>query len=124
MFIVLLPFRINFEDNIIAHKPKAEAFGKATMTGKKEKSKRAANPNLRPWKKGQSGNPKGRPTREMQCRELLAQIGEHGDEALAIIAEVMRNPRAGDGRRDSPQSRQQHPRPDCREAVARRARKD
>jgi hypothetical protein len=66
------------------------------MADKKEKSKRAVNPNLRPWKKGQSGNPKGRPTREMQCRELLAQIGEHGDEALAIIAEVMRNPRAGD----------------------------
>ena len=66
------------------------------MADKKEKSKRTVNPNLRPWKKGQSGNPKGRPTREMQCRELLAQIGEHGDEALAIIAEVMRNPRAGD----------------------------
>lgn len=66
------------------------------MADKKEKSKRTVNPNLRPWKKGQSGNPKGRPTREMQCRELLAQIGEHGDEAVAIIAEVMRNPRAGD----------------------------
>ena len=66
------------------------------MADKKEKSKRTVNPNLRPWKKGQSGNPKGRPTREMQCRELLAQIGEHGDEALAIIAEVMRNPRACD----------------------------
>ena len=66
------------------------------MTDKKEKPKRTVNPNLRPpWKKGQSGKPEGRPTRDMQCRELLAQIGEHGDEALDIIAEVMRNPRAG-----------------------------
>ena len=66
------------------------------MTDKKEKPKR--NPNLRPpWKPGQSANPHGRPPRDVQQSALLARIGDHGDEALDTIIQVMRKTRAGPG---------------------------
>jgi hypothetical protein len=66
------------------------------MTDKKEKPKR--NPNLRPpWKKGQSANPRGRPPRDQQQHALLSRIGDHGDEALDTIIQVMRKTRAGPG---------------------------
>jgi hypothetical protein len=83
------------------HKPRsiptrARGFGKATMTGKKEKPNR--NPNLGPpWKKGQSANPHGRPPRDVQQSALLARIGDHGDEALDTIIQVMRKTRPSHG---------------------------
>lgn len=44
------------------------------------------------WKKGQSGNPKGRPKKDVFIEEL-AQA--HTEEAIATLAFVMRN---GEGR--------------------------
>jgi hypothetical protein len=66
------------------------------MTDKKERPKR--NPNLRaPWKPGQSANPRGRPPRDVQQSALLARIGDHGDEALDTIIQVMRKTRPSPG---------------------------
>ncbi len=59
------------------------------MTSKKDKPKRYRN--LKPaWKPGQAGNPQGRPPRDVQQRELLSQLADHGDEALATVIAVMR----------------------------------
>ena len=66
------------------------------MTNKKDKPKRYRN--LKPaWKPGQAGNPQGRPPRDMQQRELLSQLADHGDEALATVIAVMRKARASAG---------------------------
>ena len=43
------------------------------------------------WKKGQSGNPGGRPRAEIHVRDLAR---EHTAEALAVMVEVMRNKKA------------------------------
>ena len=64
------------------------------MTDKKEKPNRYRN--LKPpWKPGQSANPRGRPPRDEQQRELLSRISDHGDEALDTLIQVMRKTRAG-----------------------------
>ncbi len=66
------------------------------MTNKKDKPKRYRN--LKPaWKPGQAGNPQGRPPRDVQQRELLSQLADHGDEALATVIAVMRKARASAG---------------------------
>ncbi len=66
------------------------------MTSKKDKPKRYRN--LKPaWKPGQAGNPQGRPPRDVQQRELLSQLADHGDEALATVIAVMRKARASAG---------------------------
>lgn len=43
------------------------------------------------WKKGQSGNPGGRPKKKIDS-EKTAQ--EHAEEAIAALVEVMTNPKA------------------------------
>jgi hypothetical protein len=64
------------------------------MTDKKEKPNRYRN--LKPpWKPGQSANPRVRPPRDEQQRELLSRISDHGDEALDTLIQVMRKTRAG-----------------------------
>ena len=66
------------------------------MTNKKDKPKRYRN--LKPaWKPGQAGNPQGRPPRDVQQRELISQLADHGDEALATVIAVMRKARASAG---------------------------
>ena len=66
------------------------------MTNRKDKPKRYRN--LKPaWKPGQAGNPQGRPPRDVQQRELISQLADHGDEALATVIAVMRKARASGG---------------------------
>ena len=43
------------------------------------------------WKKGQSGNPGGRPRAEIHVRDLAR---EHTAEALKVMVEVMRDKKA------------------------------
>ncbi len=52
----------------------------------RERSIAAGKANLRPWKKGQSGNPAGRPKASYRVAELAR---EHTEEALATLVGVM-----------------------------------
>jgi hypothetical protein len=44
-----------------------------------------------PWKKGQSGNPSGRPKVDKTIQELARS---HGPEAIATLAKIMRDPKS------------------------------
>lgn len=48
------------------------------------------------WKKGQSGNPNGRPRTGRAFAEALRTVGEEGDNLEAVARMVWRLARAGD----------------------------
>jgi hypothetical protein len=52
------------------------AKAKGTAKQKKITAKRPVSPHLRPWKPGQSGNPKGRPRTGLAAAELVRQMGD------------------------------------------------
>lgn len=56
--------------------------------------------NLKPFKPGQSGNPKGRPKKLPEIDVLLAEVlgDEDGDEAKAILSALLKKAKAGDVR--------------------------
>lgn len=84
---------------------------KTEAKGKKPAAKKAVPPvtgrrkglaNLKPFKKGQSGNPKGRPKKLPQLDELMAEVlGEEKDgitAAKAILAKLRQKAISGDVR--------------------------
>ena len=46
-------------------------------------------PGLRPWKPGQSGNPKGRPKKLV---DIAALASEHGPKCVAVVVELLDDP--------------------------------
>ena len=48
------------------------------------------------WKKGQSGNPNGRPRTGRAFAEALRAVGEEGDNLQAVARKVWELARAGD----------------------------
>ena len=51
-------------------------MSKATANTHKNNGKRGRMENLKPWKKGQSGNPKGAPKRGESWTEIIKRVGE------------------------------------------------
>lgn len=67
---------------------------KSTENSGKSTGKAKGNPgNLRPWKKGQSGNPGGRPKIE-GAEEIKEALKLHAPAAVDVVVSIMNDPEA------------------------------